>query len=380
MVIRLYDSHTIKQLDTTNYKQEHLAYLQELVSNQPAAYIDNVSAEMHLLQINDLFLPVTVMNTVDDSSYVVSLYNQYITYAREELWELGSPRLEWFLDKVLTGFGQVLKFGGLNQTVIVNNWLLSTNLYYDMSKTELKKITDYLTEHFPNHAIVFRSICESFAPEVYNHLKNLQYQSVLSRSILLFEAKSLSDLTRSQRKQLIRDKKLIEENATYSVKEIEDTKYFKDIVAIYNKLYIDKYSRHNPQFNESFIATAWEHNFLKIIGVFDQDDHLKGVLGYFQIEDTITAPLLGYDTNVPREDGLYRILTYLLTSEGFKLHANIHRSAGVADFKKLRGSRNELEYIFFYSKHLPLKQRLVWRIFSSVYNKVGTMLQRKFKF
>lgn len=380
MKIRLWDANTVEQIDISLYKQPHLAYLQEWMMNQPATYIYNVAAEMRLLQINQLFLPVTIMNTVNDSSYVVSLYNQYITYAREELRELQSPRLEKVLDKILNVFGKVLKLGRLNQTIIVNNWLLSTNLYYDMKETELEQITNFLTQQFPNHAIVFRSICEGFFPDVYNGLRKLQYRSVLSRSILLFQAKSLADLTRSQRKKLKQDKKLMEENKTYRISEIHDTKYFKDIVVLYNQLYIEKYSKHNPQFNEAFIATAWKHNFLKMIGVFDKEDNLKGVLGYFQIENIITAPLLGYDLNLPREDGLYRILTYLLTTEGFKLQANIHRSAGVADFKKLRGSKNELEYIFFYSKHLSLRQRIVWRIFSSVYNKVGKILQKKFEF
>lgn len=380
MTIRLYDEHNIHQLEVSLYQQAHLSFLKELVIHQPASYIENVSAKMGLLQVDHLFIPITITCKAYTSSYVVSLYNQYITYAKEELGELNNQILEKILDQVLSAFGLVFKYGRLNQTVMVNNWLLSTNLYDDMKEEDLQLITEYLMWKFPEHAILFRSVCQSFFPGVYNGLVNQGYQPLLSRSINLFNAKSWGDLNKKQRKQLKNDSKLITQSGKYEVRDINDSTHAGQIIDLYNQLYIKKYSPHNPQLNSSFIKLALKHRFLHIKGIFNKGGQLKGVVGYYRINDMITAPLLGYDTSVPKEDSLYRMLTCLLTMEGFKFQVNIHRSSGVREFKRLRGSTNELEYLFFYTKHLPVKQKAIWNLFSAIYNKAGRWLHHNYQF
>jgi len=42
--------------------------------------------------------------------------------------------------------------------VMVNNWLLSTNLYPPSSNETLEAISRFLIERFPKHAIVYRSV------------------------------------------------------------------------------------------------------------------------------------------------------------------------------------------------------------------------------
>ncbi len=43
-------------------------------------------------------------------------------------------------------------------TVHVNNWLLSTNLYPALSEAQIRAITTHLIARFPTHAIAWRSV------------------------------------------------------------------------------------------------------------------------------------------------------------------------------------------------------------------------------
>ena len=80
----------------------------------------------------------------------------------------------------------------------------------------------------------------------------------------------------------------------------------------------------------------------------------------------MTQPLFGYDTSLPLEEGLYRLLTLVTLQEGVKRGLLVHASGGVGKFKKVRGGESVTEYNAVYTKHLPRKRQLPWKLIQAV--------------
>ncbi|MCD8488416.1 MAG: hypothetical protein LRZ84_17190 [Desertifilum sp.] len=158
--VKLYDSTTIDTLPWPDSEIATLAknYWLPLMKGGATQFIDNVNSQLFALAIDELVFPVTVNEREWQNSYVCSPYSHYITYTKEELYTLNNPLLEQVLKILLNGMGVILQLGQINQVVIVNNWLLSTNLYPNLSKSQIATLTTYLQEQFPKHTIIFRSI------------------------------------------------------------------------------------------------------------------------------------------------------------------------------------------------------------------------------
>jgi hypothetical protein len=85
-------------------------------------------------------------------------------------------------------------------------------------------------------------------------------------------------------------------------------------------------------------------------------------MGFFVRNGAMTQPLFGYDTSLPQEEGLYRLLTLVTLQEGVKRGLLVHASGGVGKFKKLRGGRSVIEYNAVYSSHLPRWRQMPWKL------------------
>ncbi len=120
--------------------------------------IRNVTTRLTLEKIDDDWVPVTVNQAEYDNSYVCSPYTAYISYARDELGLLNNAFLETAL-KGAIGLGSLaLKHAKINQTVSLNNWLVSTNLVPDWSEATLQNLVSDLTQRYPDHSLSLRSL------------------------------------------------------------------------------------------------------------------------------------------------------------------------------------------------------------------------------
>jgi hypothetical protein len=81
-------------------------------------------------------------------------------------------------------------------------------------------------------------------------------------------------------------------------------------------------------------------------------------MGFFVRNGAMTQPLFGYDTSLPLEEGLYRLLTLVTLQEGVKRGLLVHASGGVGKFKKVRGGESVTEYNAVFTKHLPRKKAI----------------------
>ncbi|MEO1590855.1 MAG: GNAT family N-acetyltransferase [Cyanobacteria bacterium J06632_22] len=384
MTPKLYDAPSIHQLQwpTTEMAQRLKGYWLTLMQDGTETYISNVRTQLYLLHLDDLVLPITVNTAEYNNSYVCSFYAHYITYATYELAALRLPVVERLLAVLLWGMGRLLQGVKINKTVIVNNWLLSTNLYPAMSKEQVVAITQHLVGAFPDHAITFRSINACTTGPLQTALQKQGYRMVGSRQVYLYDP-ARPQLTS---KQAARTAKNIRRDLSHltvghhrrvTVTELSSADAAK-MADLYTSLYLKRYCDNNPQFTPAFVALAQQSGFLEMIAL-EQNDRLEGVAGFYRLNGIMTAPLLGYDTQLPQDCGLYRILSSSLTQFATERGLVSHKSSGVADFKRNRGFTGWIEYTAVYDRHLPAYRRLGWGLLKCIVDRLAIPLIKKFQ-
>jgi hypothetical protein len=345
-------------------------------------YIDNIDTQLLAIAIDDLVLPVTVNQQEYENSYVCSFYSHYITYAKDELVNLNFPILEKILSLLLIGIGLFLKWIEINKTVIVNNWMLSTNLYPELSVEQIAAITHHLKQVFPEHAIVFRSINEFMDHTIRTKFQLSGYQMIGSRQVYLFNPNTpaLSAKQKQRMKwHLKQDCKLFEIHG-YQVIDASDihTSDVPRIVELYNALYLQKYSNNNPHFNHNFVALIRDRSFLELRAL-RKAGRIDGIIGFYVVNGVMTTPLLGYDTSLPQDLGLYRMLSACLIQEGNQRGLIFNQSSGVASFKRRRGFSGWIEYSAVCHQHLSLHRRIGWLILGLLVDLIAIPLMRQYK-
>jgi phage pi2 protein 07 len=379
--IHLYDKDTIDNLSFSNSEVAILVknYWLPIMKAGSSRFIKNVNSQLLALAIDDLVLPVTVNSQELENCYVCSPYNHYVTYSKEELKTLKNSFLEKILEFIINLLGLFLNWGQINKVVIVNNLLLSTNLYPNLTSEEIHEITKYLQEGFPKHTIIFRSINTFINDELFNVFKNNGYHMIGSRQIYLFNSKDQSTVRTKMRWRLKQDFKLIQQQGYEVIDSSQiSLEEIPRLVELYNALYLEKYSYHNPQFSDRFLEMALENKALQIKAL-RKEGKIDGVIGFYEINGIMTTPILGYDTTIPQEVGLYRMLSALLTVEAIEKGIILHQSSGAASFKRFRGFISNIEYSAVFYHHLPWRRQLVWRFLGVLVNKMAVPLMKKYK-
>jgi len=371
------DHPELQQLRHQHQWKMETAYALPLIREGSSAYVRNVETEVQLLQAGRHLLPITVNYAEYSNSYVCSPYSTYVRYAQEELYLLQSRLLKKTLGAVIGGIGPLLKMAGIDQNVHVNNWLLSTNLYEPIEGEVLRELTRRLTEEFPGHALIFRSLNRVTNADMMEKLRRLGYILVPSRQVYFFDGRSPDYLRKKNNKW---DRKLLE-NAPYDLVEHEaiQPEDYPRIKELYDLLYIKKYSPINPQFTTAYIENAHRQKLIRMRGLRDGEGVLQGVVGCFVRGGVMTVPIVGYNTALPQRTGLYRMLMSMVLQEAAERSMLLHLSSGAAHFKRLRGGKPAIEYSAVYVRHLPAGRRIVWELLSFLLNRVGVPIMRRYR-
>ena len=338
----------------------------------------NVEAEVALLRLDDLALPLTINRAEYGNSYVCSPYTHYVTYCREELRIVGPLPGERLLGAGLGVLGLGLRAGSINAAVCVNNWLLSTNLYPAIDAAQVAAITAALVARFPDRALVWRSVAPALHPSLARALSNAGYRLATSRRVYLLDPRTRAPFTSASYK---RDRKRLRESG-YRVVTPADLhpRDLPRLVELYDALYLAKYSRLNPQFTERFLEQALRHETLTLRALREPESgRLDAVLGCFARGGVLTTPLFGYDDQVPQQVGLYRMLNVVLTHLARDRGLLLHQSSGVGHFKRSRGARPHLEFSAVYTRHLGARQRAAWATLAGLANRVGAPLLERYR-
>ncbi len=340
-------------------------------------YVQNVQTQLFVLIWGQLVLPITVNRSEPHNSYVCSPFAHYVTYAKEELRELKNPALERVLAPVLTALGLFLRLGKIDHVVHVNNWLLSTNLYPlpKLEPAQIQTITQFLAQQFSDCAIIWRSISPNaletpdwpIAPQDFGP----DFAQIPSRSVLLLDARGGIQHTKRDFKQ---DLKLLRMGG-YHLRAATHADLPRAL-ALYDLLYLQKYSLQNPQFTPAFFELAFLRQTLELF-VLERSGKVDAVMGFYSKGKFLTCPVFGYDTALPQELGLYRMLSAHLALEAEKRGLMVHVSSGVAGFKRSRGAVAALEVSAVYTRHLPSHRRGVWGALERVVKRAWKLLEAR---
>lgn len=352
-------------------------YVTGFFEKESSLFVRNAQTEMIALWMGNLVLPATVTWPSQSNSYVVSCYNQYVTYAIEELRTINSWVLRALLNALLRLTGFVLRLGEIDKTVMVNNWLLSTNLHGPITDQQIVDLTQSLVLKYPGHTILFRSVDSHERDKMASRFQSLGFRMVISRQVYIIEPKeALTHKTRSLERDFAVARRYPLTHRTNS--EFSETDYPR-VIDLYNQLYLGKYSLNNPQFTVSFVKHCHEVGTLKLHGLADQMGVLVAVFGYFERNGFMTSPLFGYDFDIPKEWGLYRQLMRLQLTVARERDLLLHLSSGAASFKVARGAKPALEFHAVCCDHLPFWRRLPWIFLEFLTKWVAVPIFQRFK-
>ena len=362
---------------TMNFNDKSSLYSEPFIKGPSEQLMHNVDTKMITESMDGLFFPVTINETEYESSYVCSPYNALVSYSRDELIKIKNIPLRVSLRLLINLVGIFLKFGKVNKNFCINNFLLSTNPYPDWHGAGAEEQLQQTKTLYPDHAVMYRSLNYHTNSELIDHLKKIGFIIAASRQVYIFDTK-LGDFKNRNNTQNDRRALAKSEYQLVTHDEINEADY-PVIVTLYNLLYLDKYSKHNPQFSEQLIAYWHKNRLLTMMGLRDKQGVLQGIVGLFESEKVITAPLVGYNTALSSQKALYRILIYLVLEYSDKKERCLNLSSGASHFKLLRGGQPFIEYTAAYIKHLPFHRRMVWKIAQGLANGLFVPLVKKYK-
>lgn len=369
MKIDLYDTSNIEAYKWPQTEEGELAkrYLLPLIREGTESYISNAKTKLYLLDVAGQIVPITVNETEYNNSYLLSSY--FVAASLKEKLNEASWPIRITSMPLADLFGATLKWMKINKAVIINNWLFTTNLYPELTKSQMEAITAFLKERFPDHYLMFRSVNTYQDKSVYEGLNQNHYRMIPSRQIYLYDPKLTSKLSPSIRRKQKKDTNKLEKSS-YEVETVETLteEETSRLLELYGNVYLNKYTQYSPIYTAKYLqlmAPVLKFKLLK------KNNKIYGVAAFLKKNNFLLIPFFGYDTTLPQEEGLYRMLSAIIMEEIEKQHIVSHQGSGAPDFKKWRGYVEQQEYVAIYDHHLPFHRRLFWTLgekMSSLFN------------
>jgi hypothetical protein len=340
-------------------------------------FVVNIDAEVETIEAGSLTLPVTINDPTQQNAWVCSPLTTYSRYAMEETRRVAPRLLAGPLCGVIGAADWWLTRAELDSAVSVNNWLLSTNLYPAANGLDFRAFAAACQTRWPRHSVWFRSLNFAQHADWLHALAAAGFDLIPTRQVYLFRDMG-HDASRHQ--NLRRDLQLLRTTPLTRVSHDDfNDADFEQSEALYAQLYLDKYSRLNPQYTAAFLKAWHRTGLLEFAGFRDDAGVLRAVVGMFGQGSLLTAPIVGYDTSWPVSAGLYRLLMAHVLSTTRERDAVLNLSAGAAHFKRLRGGEPEIEYSAVLSRHLPAATRRTLCGLRMLTTTLGVPIMRRFQ-
>jgi len=341
--------------------------------------IRNLGVRMEAFTADGCHFPVSLNDAGQaQNCYICCPSTAYIDYAIDETRNFSdNPKLHRAVAALVRICAPLVRASGLDHQVQLNNWLFSTNPVPELKKPLVERLIERLTADHPQRAIVVRSLNERADPQSIAVLKSCGFRMLAMRQIYLFRD---GDMKAKHRNTIRRDQRLIAENGLIPVENDDFAETdFKRCEELYNMLYLDKYTRLNPQYTAAYIREMRQRGLLKLSGARDTGGKLIAVTGLFENGTTLTQPIVGYDTTLPQSLGLYRIAMSIAQQYAMRHDMFFNMSAGAAEFKRNRGAEPVIEYMAVYNRHLGAKKRMATATMRHVLKRIGIPLLKSFE-
>jgi len=354
------------------------SYAGSFLKNNSDRLIKNAQTTFKVLAAAPgIYFPVTINDNEWENSFVFSPFTAYALYSKDELLrKINNKFVRFILLVLIRIISKLLRWGQINKNVHVNNFLLSTNPYPAWNGEFIDQITSFVTSQYPGHAIIFRSLNQYQHNGLMLTLRQGKYQLIGSRQVYMYDQPIESWKKHNNNRQ---DARIIKNKKLLYLGHDEMKPYLEEALLLYQKLYLEKYSRYNPQFTITYFEECHKNNAIIFQGYKDVNNKLKAFSGLFVLEDTITSPLVGYDTQAPKNDALYIHAIQLIFDYKFRTGKVLNLSSGASLFKRLRGGKSSVEYSAVYTRHLKLKRKMIWKVLQFASNKVGVPLMKKYE-
>jgi hypothetical protein len=348
-------------------------YIRLLAEDGVASAVANARGTMLAIVVDDavvlpLFVPDARANA--NTAYTSSMYAHYVSYARAELRELRSPIAERLAAIALLPVAAMLRIARIDEAVYINNWLLSTNLYPALAPAAVEAVTRAVAARFRGRYVVWNSINADTTGALHARMRDLGYLPLFSRSIWV---QDVYEGLGSRVEHVLRRERRLAARSEHRFRGSRPHRDDLDPVRaadLYRRLYVDKYSVHNPQLTSRFMARTHDAGIVDYEVLARGDEEAVGVIGHIALNGVLTTPVLGYDLDRPREDGLYRILSIRLQDKARDLGLVFHSSAGAGEFKKSRGAKNRIEYRMVVLDGVPRWRAALVRCFAALAERV----------
>ena len=356
------------------------AYIRQFAETSSQDLIRNVSTTVRALSVGDTLMPVTVDSPVRGNCYVVSPSAAYTDYAEYELQVVPSAIARAALKATIAVFGRWVGRVRLDRVVHVNNWMVSTNLYLGWEAGQLEEISVVVREQYPESAIAFRSLNTFSNGALIQQAVRGGFLLLPSRQIYIQDARQDGGSRFRARRDLKQDARLFAHSG-YAVSRPDPDRgpeVFDRLERLYNLLYLEKYTPLNPRFTSRWMRNGCRDGWLDLTCLVTGDGRIDGVAGCLRRGDTMTTPVLGYDTALPQSLGLYRMLSWICTDKAIRDGLALNCSGGAASFKRSRGALPVIEYSAVYVKHLDSERKLAWRVLAGMLNRLAAPLLRRY--
>ena len=364
-MVQVFDKNNIDQLNWADFEhgKELESYWKKAVVNGIEYLIKGASQAAGVLAIGNQLLPLVINdgNQTKNQSYVVSNLSQYFDYSREEILKgekygkSEKAAAKWLFPIARSA----AKFMGFEKVVYVNNWLFSGNLYPEIDTSLLAKAIEKIKLHYPDYAIVFRSIDESGTPNLFEGLKHNGCQSLSARLLYYLD---FEETNIKKKRPLQQDIKRWQKQVDFTEKSIEklDSQTLERVKELYTKLYLDKHSAYNPNYTNEMVDGLFKSGLLNFSGIYLEEE-LSAIQLIWKRNEVVTTPFIGYDQDLPREQSPYRHMNVVLTQFAQENDCLLNMSSGADAFKKQRGGEPVFEYNMVYYAHLSGFRKLIWK-------------------
>lgn len=375
-MLKIYDKTNINDLiKLSNLKDNSfLNYFASMITEGTKKYIENIDCEIKILQINDKFLPLVFADDNYNDSLYVSILSHYVKYTIQEFQRFISNKLlKNFLVFILKIFEKIFIANKINKVLYVNHYLVSTNLYPDITQDEIKQIIEFLKETFPDYAIAFKNINKFYDCDLHHKLILSNCSFIVSRQIFLLDKEIKSTLKSKYLYKINNEIKLLNNSLYKITNEIFEEEYCL-IEELYTKLYVEKYSKYNPKYTKEYFKLVRQSKIFDI-NVLKMDEKICAASILQGNSRIMTIPALGYDMSISKN--LYSLINaqhLKIFDYNFEI---FNLSAGIADYKMQRGAKPVIEYMAIYYKHLKFNRQFVYKILEKAVNITIPILCKK---
>jgi len=352
------------------------AIVDAFASDGARHFIANLDAHVTLHRWGEHDLPLTINDGTRSETFVCSPRVGYIDYPLEELARFPNKALVPLLRATIGGVAGLLSLAKVDRVVHVNNWMMSTNLPVALEPALVVAQTADLTARFPTHLVAMRSLTRRHSSALMTAMVDAGWVLLPSRQVFLID-----DVARDSfpHRDTRRDERLWQSGALTYEEPAALTQADADrIVELYNRLYLDKYSRLNPHYTSAFVRLTRRVGSIRYLLLRDDHGVIQGFGGMHAIGEHGTMPLIGYDTAVPQAQGLYRLTFHAGSRYAAHRGLKFNMSSGASQFKLNRGATAEMEFNAYFVRHLPRARRIPFAALQTVATRIGMPILRKY--